>query len=72
MPEMLYIDNHSPDFEDFSVLITNSNNFTITLMESLLIDRNHPPLNKNMNLYLSKLFDNQGTKFHHMMSHEND
>ena len=31
--------NYSPDFKDFSVLITNSNDCKVTLMESLLIDR---------------------------------
>ena len=39
--------NHEPDFEDFSTLATNDNDFKITLMESLLINRDHPPLNKN-------------------------
>ena len=39
--------NHKPDFEDFSILATNSNDFKVTLTESLLINRDHPPLNKN-------------------------
>ena len=39
--------NHTPDFEDFSILATNNNDFKVTLMESLLINRDHPPLNKN-------------------------
>ena len=39
--------NHEHDFEDFSILATNSN-FKITLMESLLINKDHPPLNKNL------------------------
>ena len=33
-------------FEDFSVFITKYNSFKITIMESLLNNRNHPPLNK--------------------------
>ena len=35
--------NHTPDFEYFSILATNNNNFEVTLMESLLINRDHPP-----------------------------
>ena len=31
----------------FSILATNNNEFEVTLMESLLINRDHPPLNKN-------------------------
>ena len=38
---------YKPDFEDFSILATNNNDFKVTLMESLLINRDHPPLNKN-------------------------
>ena len=39
--------SHSSDFDDFSMLASNSNDFKVTLMESLLIDRDHSPLNKN-------------------------
>ena len=36
--EHLLFCNHTPDFEDFSILATNNNNnFKVTLMESLLI-----------------------------------
>ena len=45
--EHLLFCNHTPDFEDFSILATNINDFKVTLMESLLIKRDHPPLNKN-------------------------
>ena len=34
--------NHAPDFEDFSILATNNNDFKVTLIESLLINRDHP------------------------------
>ena len=34
--------NHTPDFKYFSILTTNNNNFKVTLMESLLINRDHP------------------------------
>ena len=39
--------NYSSGFGDFSILASNSNGFNVTLMESLLINRDHPPLNKN-------------------------
>ena len=45
--EDLLFCNHTPDFEDFSILATNNNDFKVTLIESLLINRDHPPLNKN-------------------------
>ena len=38
---------HSPDFENGTVLLTNNNDFKVTLMENLLINRDHPPLKKN-------------------------
>ena len=45
--ECLLFCNPKPDFEDFSILATNNNDFKVTLMESILIYRDHPPLNKN-------------------------
>ena len=39
--------NHTPDFENISIPSTNNNDFKVTLMESLLINRDYPPLNKN-------------------------
>ena len=45
--EHLSFCNHTPEFEDFSILATNNNDFKVTLMESLLINRDHSPLNKN-------------------------
>ena len=45
--EQILFCNHMPDFEDFSVLTTNNNNFKVTLIESILINRYHAPLNKN-------------------------
>ena len=41
-------------------------------MESLLINRDHPPLNKNKQSLPLELFDSEGTKFHHMGSREID
>ena len=45
--EHLLFCNHTTDFEDFSALATNNNEFKVTLMERLLINRDDPPLNKN-------------------------
>ena len=70
--EHLLFCNHAPDFEDFSILAANNNDFNVTLMESLLIDRDHPPLNKNKQYLPLELFDNLGTNFHHMISREID
>ena len=39
--------NHAPDFEDFLIIATNNNDFKVKLMESLLINSDHPLLNKN-------------------------
>ena len=43
----LLFSNHTPDFEDFLIVTANKNDFKVTLMESLLINRDHTPLNKN-------------------------
>ena len=45
--ENLLFCNHTLGFEDFLILATNNNDFKITLMQSLLINRDRPPLNKN-------------------------
>ena len=55
--EHLLFCNHTPDFEDFSILETNNNDFKVTLMESLLINRDHSPLNKNKQSLPLELFD---------------
>ena len=49
--------NHTPDFEDFSIFANNNNDFKVTLIEILLIDRDHPPLNKNKQSLPLQLFD---------------
>ena len=54
--EHLLFCNHPPDFENFSILATNINDFKVTLMESLLINRDHPPLNKNTQSLHLELF----------------
>ena len=55
--EHLLFWNHTPDFEDFSILATNNNDFKVTLMESFLISRDHSPLNKNRQSLPLELFD---------------
>ena len=49
--------NNSAGFDDFSMLFSNNNDFKATLMESLLINRDHPPLNKNRHSLHFKHFD---------------
>ena len=39
--------NNFPDFNDFSILTINSNNFKVSFMENLTVDRNHLLLNKS-------------------------
>ena len=45
--EHLLFCKYTPDFENFSILATVNNDFIVTLMKSLLINRYHPPLNNN-------------------------
>ena len=49
--------NHASDFEDSSGLATNNSDFKVTLTESFLIKRDHPPLNNNKQTLPLKLFD---------------
>ena len=42
---------------NFSFLTTNNKNFKVTLMESLLINRDHTPLNDNKQFLPLELFD---------------
>ena len=53
--------NHSSGFDDFSILDSNNNDFKVTLIENLLINRKHPLLNKNGDLLPVELFDDWGT-----------
>ena len=39
--------NHSSGFDYFSIITSNNNEFEVTLMESLLMNRDYLPLNKN-------------------------
>ena len=53
--------NHSSGFDNFSILASNNNDFKVTLMEILLINRDHPPLNKNRHSLPLELFDDWRT-----------
>ena len=44
--------NHSSDFDNFSILASNNIDSNVTLLESLLMNRDHAPLNKNRLRYL--------------------
>ena len=55
--EYLSFYNHTFDSEDFSILATNNNEFKVTLMEGLLINRDHPPLNKGKQSLPLEFFD---------------
>ena len=48
--------NNSSGFDGFSILASN-NDFKVTLMKSLLINRDHPPLSKNRHWLPLELFD---------------
>ena len=50
--------NPAPDFEDFSIVRTNNNDFKVTSMLSLLVNRDQPFLNKNKQSLPLELFDN--------------
>ena len=39
--------NHLLDFKDFSILTTNNSSSKFTLLGSLSINKDHPPLNNN-------------------------
>ena len=49
--------NNSSGFDDFSILASNNNDLKVTLKESLLINKGHPPLNKNRHSLPLELFD---------------
>ena len=49
--------NLSPHLESFSFLTSNNNDFKVALMESLLINKYHPPLNENEQSLPLELFD---------------
>ena len=48
---------HSSGFDNFSALASYTNDFKVTFMESLLIKRDYPPLNKDKQLLPLEPFD---------------
>ena len=54
--EYLLCCNYSPSFEDFSILTRKSNDFTLKIIESLLIARDKPVFNKVDSSLYSDLF----------------
>ena len=48
--------NHSSGFYNFSLLASYNDNLKVTLMGGLLINRDHPPLNKNRHSLSLELF----------------
>ena len=57
-PEHILFCNRTPDFEGFKILAINNNNFKVTLMENILINKDHSPLNNNKQSLPLELFDN--------------
>ena len=53
--------DHSSGFDNFSIIASNNHDFKVTLMENLLINRDHPPLNKDKHSLALELFDDWGT-----------
>ena len=53
--------NHPSGFDDFSILASNNNDFKVTLMESLLINRDHPALKKNRHSLPLERYGDWGT-----------
>ena len=51
-----------------SPFLTNNNEFKVTFTENLLINRDHPPLNKSKQYLPLELFDIKRTTFYHMLS----
>ena len=49
--------HYSSGFDYLSILARSINDFKVTLMESFLINRDHPPLNKNRFSLPLELFD---------------
>ena len=53
----LLLCNHSPSFENFSILIKENKKLLLELKESLLIMKDKPPLNRNIRSAPLYLFD---------------
>ena len=53
----MLLDIHKASFDNFSILLKESNPFKLQLKESLLISRDKPILNKNIYSFPLELFD---------------
>ena len=53
----MLLDGHKASFDNFSILLKESNPFKLQLKESFLISRDKPILNKNIYTFPFKLFD---------------
>ena len=53
----MLFDGHKASFDNFSILLKESNPFKLQLKESLLISRDKPILNKNIYSFPLELFD---------------
>ena len=51
------LDDHKASFDNFSILLKESNAFKLQLKESLLMSRDKPILNKNICSFPLELFD---------------
>ena len=54
--EHRYNCDHSPSFDNFSILCSDSNDVKLTVKKSLLINRDMPPLNKTITSLRLELF----------------
>ena len=53
----MLLDGHKANFDNFSILLKESNAFKLQLKESLLISHDEPILNKNIYSFPLELFD---------------
>ena len=60
--------NRSFGFGNFLLLASNSNEYKVTSMESLLISREHPFLNNNRYSLCLELFDDWGKLIYHVIA----
>ena len=69
IPEHLLCCSYSPSFEGFSILTRESNDFRLKIMESLLIARDKPTLNKADSSLPLELFSCKISGYHMMFYH---
>ena len=55
--DRILLDGHKANFDNFLILLKESNPFKLQLKESLLISRDKPILNKNIYSFPFELFD---------------